>query len=109
MSVLYAIVPLDTGDESIVSWLRSMGVAVPVDDGRYATLLELRAALDQLSNYVVRYNTGQRHWDADITSSTGDERDWAFLVVTDFNGEEDKPYSFYFKPGSPKAMLNVLR
>jgi len=122
MGELHVVMPLnDLGDFSdaqrVSSWLRSLGIACPTAQGRYPTLQELRAVLDHLDGFTVRYSTGPEHWSADIVEEgrggcAGDGEstyDWAYLVVGNFHNDETRPQSVYFDPGAPRLMLMILR
>ena len=113
MSVLYTVIPVPSPEEheEVVSWLRSLGITYPRGEGRDPTLQELRFVLDHLEGYAVEYRTGSHSWDADIIESrpAPTDRDWAYLSVAAYSGDEAEPHSFYFNPGSPRVMIDVLR
>jgi hypothetical protein len=120
MGELYVVMPLNdpknfSDAQGIIAWLRSLGIACPTATSRFPTLQELRAVLDHLEGFTVRYSTGPGHWSADIVEEGWDgcdgesSYDWAYIVAGTFRGDETRPQSFYFDPGAPRLMHMILR
>lgn len=109
MGVIYTVIPLPDEKDEIVAWLHSLGVSCPVGEGRYPSIQELRSVLDHLDGYTIRYSTGQGHWYADVSQTGRVTSDWAFLVVSDYSGNDADSHEFWFERGSPLVMMLILQ
>jgi hypothetical protein len=72
--------------------------------------LELRAVLDDLSDYRIEYIVSQDNWQALVEATTGLRlfRPNTLVCVVDFQGDEAMPHIFYFEKGDPKLNIYIV-
>jgi hypothetical protein len=109
MGVIYIVLPLSHEEDEIISWLHSLRLTCPPDEGRYPTIEELRFVLDHLDGYSIHYSTGAGHWYADVSPTDQVTSDWACIVVDNYHDNDTDSHDFYFERGSPRVMLLILQ
>lgn len=113
MSMLYVVLPLlpDEKDD-VVAWLGELGIACPGGESRYPTIVEICSVLDHLDGYTTHYSTdstGRGNWYAEVSQTDQVKSDWAFLVVSNYSGNDADSHAFCFEHGSPLVMMLILQ
>jgi hypothetical protein len=106
MGILYTVVPLDSEARS---WLRSQEIAYPATPSRWPTRGEVRAVLEDLKGFKVKYteNGPGRRWDAFL--SDGEEDGNRTLLHAEPQNNNDDVTRVHFEKGEPTLIVAVLR
>jgi hypothetical protein len=88
--------------------LYSMGWLNTSEVGRNPSPVELRAVLDELSDYDVQYSVSENNWQADIRARRGIPlfRPTSLLCVVDYTGDESESHLVCLESGD--MYLNLL-
>jgi hypothetical protein len=106
MGILYTVWPLDSQARE---WLQSQNIAFPATPSRWPTRGEVRAVLEDLKGFKVKYteNGPGRRWDA-FLSDGEDDGNWT-LLQAEPQGDNDDVTQIHFEKGEPTLIVAVLR